>query len=98
MKIELSLDTLKKLVKTASSIGPFLSLLFVIGAIGFSAWRLGTSFQISPSEPAIEAARNSQAGARIRFDVKTIDSLNSLVDVPTSIDTTNIGKPNPFAP
>ncbi len=98
MKLEISTDTLKKLLKTLAGLGPFLALLVMIGAIGFCGWRASQSLNVLPSNEAIEAARSAQSVAKTKFDTKVINSVNTLVDVPTTIDTSTVGKTNPFAP
>lgn len=98
MKLELNTEVVKKIAKKLASLGPFLAMLAMLGAIGYCGWRASQSLNVVPSDAAIEAVRSTQAATKIKFDVKVINSLNALVEVPTTIDTTTVGKTNPFAP
>ena len=98
MKLELNAAMFRKMLGGAAKFLPFLSIVIMTLAIGYSAYNLSQVLSIAPTEQDVTAQRQKLAATKIKFDVKTIDSVSSLVQVEVPIDLTNVGKADPFAP
>ncbi len=96
MKLSGSLGAyLKPLGKYIGMIG----VLAVIALLGYTAYFL-TNLFFAPSDlSALEKKQEESAQSKqIRFNEKTLQSLDKLKSAGTSPDTSNVGKDNPFAP
>lgn len=98
MKIEITPATFKKVLGKALALLPFIATLSVISLIAYGGWTISQTLNIAPSGKDIEVQREKLTSQPIHFDVKTIDSVNSLVQVQVPINLDNLGKNDPFAP
>ena len=96
--IDLKKFDLAKAIKVLTRILPILSLLLAGGAIGFGLYRLNQVITVIPDPEMVKLEQETVEKAQIKFDIKTIDSLNHLTPVEGKVDLTNLGKTDPFSP
>lgn len=99
LNMNLSLDTVRNLVK---ALGKSLNIVLVIlvGAfIVYTGYFLTNLLYSTGDIAELEKKQDeSKAAKQVRFNEKTLESLEALTPASEVPDTSNVGKENPFSP
>jgi Tfp pilus assembly protein PilO len=97
-KLNFNAQTLRNVGRFFAKFRTIFTLLAVAGVIGFSLYQVNKIVVLQPDANYLDAKRADQQKTAIKFDTKTLDAVNDLVQVNGQVDLSNLGKQNPFAP
>jgi hypothetical protein len=98
LKLNLSTETLKDLGKRLVALTPVLTLVGIAAILTYTAIQIRNVLVLEPKPALVAAERKKIEDSKVKFDVKTLDSVNNSVEVDAHTDLGSLGKSDPFSP
>ncbi len=76
----------------------FLIALAIIGLVGYAGYLISRIVDLQPDQAYLASKRQEIDKTKINFDKKTIQTINNLKQINPTVDLSNVGKSDPFAP
>jgi hypothetical protein len=92
LKLDLNMDTLRRLLPGLKKAQPYFYGLIVVGLFGYTAYTINKDLNVQPAQ----AQSVIQPLPKIVFDKTTITTLKSLNSVGGSVPLGSLGSNNPF--
>lgn len=99
MKIKLNItDIAKSAGKFLLKMRGFVAVLAFIGLLGFGAYLISKIINLQPDQIYLTTQRQALDQTKISFDKQTVKTINSLQQINPTVNTSNLGKSDPFSP